>query len=253
MSFKDHFSGHAALYRQARPTYPEALFDWLAGQAPDRTLAWDAGCGNGQVANVLAGRFAQVVATDPSAEQVARAVPHARTEYRVEPAEQCSLADAAASLVTVGQALHWFDHPRFFAEVLRVLEPGGLFAAWTYADCHVTPAVDALKNHVYADLTAPYWPPERAQVESGYAGIEMPLEAVVVPGFVMQSDWTALQFLAYLRSWSGSQRYLKATGKDAVSSIEAKLMQAWGDPDTKHMVRWDFHVIAGCKSGNAGR
>jgi len=252
MSFKDHFSGHAALYRQARPTYPQALFDWLAVQAPDCELAWDAGCGNGQVAHALAEHFAHVVATDPSAEQVAQAEAHARIDFRVEPAEHCSLADATASVVSVGQALHWFDAPRFFAEVRRVLKPGGLFAAWTYADCHVTPAVDALKNRVYIELTAPYWPPERALVESGYAGIEVPLDASEVPVFPMRSDWTAAQFLAYLRSWSGSQRYREATGEDAVASIEAELVEAWGDPDATRTVCFDFHLRAGRKTGGGG-
>ncbi|KGI79047.1 class I SAM-dependent methyltransferase [Oleiagrimonas soli] len=245
MNFKDHFSGHAALYRQARPVYPSALFDWLAEQAPDTAQAWDAGCGNGQVAVALAERFARVTATDPSAEQVAQAAPHARIDYRVEPAEQCSLGDASADLVTVGQALHWFDFARFFAEVRRVLKPGGLFAAWTYADCHVTPVIDVLKNRVYADLTAPYWPPERRLVESGYADIPMPLEPVQAPPFAMQMTWTADQFLAYLRSWSGSQRYRKATGEDAVATIETELRQAWGDADATRAVRWDFHVLAG--------
>ena len=30
MTFKDHFSGHADRYGAFRPTYPEALFDYLA-------------------------------------------------------------------------------------------------------------------------------------------------------------------------------------------------------------------------------
>ena len=46
--FKDHFSGHADVYREARPTYPPELFIWLAKQAPDRELAWDCGCGRSQ-------------------------------------------------------------------------------------------------------------------------------------------------------------------------------------------------------------
>lgn len=245
MSFKDHFSGHAELYRQARPVYPSALFDWLAVQAPGTALAWDAGCGNGQVATALAERFARVRATDPSAEQVAQAAPHARIDYRVEPAEQPSLDDASVDLVTVGQALHWFDAGRFFAEVRRVLRPGGLFAAWTYADCHVAPEIDVLKQRVYGELTAPYWPPERRLVESGYADIPMPLETVDTPVFAMQASWTAEQFLAYLRSWSGSQRYRKATGEDAVATIEKALRRAWGDLETTRVVHWDFHVRAG--------
>ncbi len=48
MNFKDHFSGHADLYAQARPHYPDALFAWIAANAPARDCVWDAGCGNGQ-------------------------------------------------------------------------------------------------------------------------------------------------------------------------------------------------------------
>ena len=53
MTFHDHFSGHATTYREARPSYPEALFDWLATQTPARDLVWDAGCGNGQASVAL--------------------------------------------------------------------------------------------------------------------------------------------------------------------------------------------------------
>ncbi len=65
--FKDHFSGHAVVYREARPTYPEELFAWLALQAPDNSLAWDCGCGNGQATVALAAHFGRVIGTDPSA------------------------------------------------------------------------------------------------------------------------------------------------------------------------------------------
>ena len=245
MTFKDHFSGHAAVYREARPTYPDALFDWLATQVPARTLAWDAGCGNGQASVALAARFARVFASDPSAEQIANAVPQANIDYRVEPAEQCSLARASADLVTVGQALHWFDLARFHAEVQRVLKPGGIVAEWTYADCHVTPEVDALKDRLYRELTAPYWPPERALVESGYRTLAFPFEPVAAPAFDMQMAWQVDDFLAYLRSWSGSQRYLKANGHDAVSLIEGALRAAWGEPSTPRTVRWAFHLRCG--------
>jgi SAM-dependent methyltransferase len=248
MTFRDHFSGHANAYREARPLYPPALFDWLARTAPMRTLAWDAGCGNGQASVALAAHFARVFATDPSTNQIANAEARQNVEYRVEPAEQCSLAPASADLVTVAQALHWFDFARFFAEVARVLKPGGLFAAWSYADCQVTPAIDALKNRVYVDLTGPYWPPERAYVDAGYRTIPIPLgnhapfEEVAAPAFEMRVDWDAAQFLAYLRSWSATQRYMKAIGSDPVATIEDEIRGAWGDPAARRAVRWDFHV-----------
>ena len=74
--FKDHFSGTAPGYAAHRPSYPRAVAEALAARSPGRTLAWDAGCGSGQLSTVLGEAFEQVVATDASAAQIAEAVPH---------------------------------------------------------------------------------------------------------------------------------------------------------------------------------
>lgn len=245
MHFKDLFSGHADVYHAARPIYPDALFDWLAAQAPAREQVWDVGCGNGQASVALAARFAHVHASDPSEQQIANAEARPNIDYRVEAAERCSLADASADLVTVAQALHWFDLPRFHAEVRRVLKPRGVFAAWTYADCHVDAGVDAIKQHLYVDLTGPYWQPERVHVENGYRDLAFPFEPIEAPAFEMRSHWNAAQFLAYLRSWSGTQGYRKALGVDPVTLVEADLLAAWGDAAEVRDVRWVFHLRAG--------
>lgn len=251
MTFKDLFSGHADVYHAARPTYPEALFDWLAAQAPARELVWDVGCGNGQASVALAARFTHVRASDPSANQIANAQARPNIDYRVEPAERCSLADTSADLVTVAQALHWFDLPRFHAEVRRVLKPRGVFAAWAYAGCRVDAAVDAVVRRLYVDLTGPYWQPERAHVENGYRDLVMPFhgsgsfDGSAAPSFDMRMRWSAAQFLAYLRSWSGTQGYIKAHGVDPVALVEPELLEAWGDPVTPREVRWDFHLRCG--------
>jgi len=244
--FKDHFSGHADIYRNARPTYPAALFAWLAEQAPDRELAWDAGCGNGQATLALAERFMRVIGTDPSAAQIGNAPPRTNVEYRIEPAERSTLAEASASLVTVAQALHWLDHARFFPEVKRVLKPRGVFAAWTYADVSTgDAAVDAIKDKVYVDLTGPYWPPERVHVDAAYRTLPFPFEEIPAPAFAMIAHWNVEQFLAYLRSWSATQRYIKAKGHDPVALVEKDLRAAWGEPSRVRDVRWQFHVRAG--------
>ena len=246
MTFKDHFSGHAGVYRDARPTYPDALVAWLAQQAPDRELAWDAGCGNGQATVALAAHFARVVGSDPSANQIAQAEARANVEYRVEPAEHGSLGSAGVSLVTVAQALHWFDPVRFFAEVRRVLKPRGVIAAWAYADCSSgDAAIDRVKDRLFVELTGPYWPPERAHVESGYRTLPFPFVEIDAPPLSMVARWNAGQLLAYFRSWSATQRYLAARGEDPVMLIEPELRSAWGDASAVREVRWQLHVRAG--------
>jgi SAM-dependent methyltransferase len=245
MSFKDHFSGHSDLYAKARPHYPDALFAWIADQAPARRCAWDAGCGNGQASVALARHFERVVATDPSERQIEQAVADPRVEYRSEPAEHTSLDAQSADAVTVAQALHWFDLDAFVREVRRVAKPGALFAAWSYANCHVTPAVDAIIAELYDGVLGPYWPPERKLVDEGYASLALPFAPVAAPAFEMRVDWNAAQFLAYLSSWSAAQRHGKATGENAVAAVAKNVHAAWGDPEQPRPVRWTLAVRAG--------
>ncbi|OOG48872.1 SAM-dependent methyltransferase [Rhodanobacter sp. C06] len=245
MEFKDHFSGHAALYRDARPLPPADWFDWLAQQAPDRALAWDAGCGNGQASLGLAAHFGRVVATDPSATQIAQAAAQPQIDYRVEPAERSTLAAGSASLVGVSQALHWFDLDAFHAEVRRVAKPGALLAISAYGNCSVSHEVDAVERRLYADTLGPDWPPERALVDTGYRDLPFPFTRVESPSFMMRADWNLAQFLAYLRSWSATQRYQKRTGSDAVQAATPELAAAWGDPEQVRAVRWPFVTLVG--------
>ena len=239
-AFKDHFSGHAALYRDARPLPPADWFAWLAGQAPDHALAWDAGCGNGQASRGLVKHFDRVVATDPSPTQIVQALAHPAIEYRVEPAERSSLAPGSVSLVSVSQALHWFDLDAFHAEVRRVAGPGALLAVSAYGNCSVDRKVDAVEWKLYADTLGGDWPPERALVDNGYRELAFPFEPVPAPSFAMHAQWNLPQFLAYLRSWSATQRYLKRTGMDPVEAATPALAKAWGEPDSVRTVRWPF-------------
>ena len=122
--FTDHFSSHAQAYARYRPRYPAALFHYLAMRSPGTRLAWDCGTGNGQAAVGLAERFARVLATDPSAAQIASAQRHPRVEYRVAMYDTGSRW-GARKLVTAAQALHWMDVDAFSGEARRVLRPAG--------------------------------------------------------------------------------------------------------------------------------
>jgi ubiquinone/menaquinone biosynthesis C-methylase UbiE len=132
VQFHDHFSSVAHRYADFRPHYPAALFDYLASLVPRTATVWDCAAGNGQASLDLAERFDHVIATDASADQIASARTHPKIEYRVAPAEQSGLADESIGLITVAQAVHWFDFDRFFAEARRALIPGGALAVWAY-------------------------------------------------------------------------------------------------------------------------
>ncbi len=81
MSVEDHFSAHAAEYAKFRPGYPRELFDYLASLVRMRERAWDCATGNGQAAIGLAKYFREVIATDASTQQLAKASPVANVAY----------------------------------------------------------------------------------------------------------------------------------------------------------------------------
>lgn len=243
-SFKDHFSGHAANYRAFRPTYPPGLFAFLASVAPGRDLAWDCGTGSGQAAVPLADHFARVFATDASAEQIANAEPHPKVEYAVAPAEECPLPDASADLITVAQALHWFDHDRFYAEVRRVCKPGAVLAATCYSAPSVGPDVDPILRR-WEDFIRPYWTPERAWVDAGYATIPFPFPELDAPRFGVAVASSLAQFVGYLGTWSATKRYVAAHGSDPLERFLPEFAAAWGDPSTARTLRWELAVRLG--------
>lgn len=245
----DHFGRVATHYASHRPNYPAALFAWLAAQCGRRDLAWDCGAGSGQASIGLAAHFRQVLATDMSADQLDHAIPHPRIEYRAALAESSGLPDHAADLVTVAQALHWFDTERFYAEVRRVLKPGGLIAAWSYGVITIEgEETNALLQHFYYRVIGPYWPAERHHVETGYSELPFPFQRIEPPPLAMQADWTLEHLAGYLRSWSASARYAAANGKDAVSELVAQLEPCWGGAARVRTVRWPLNMLAGRQS-----
>lgn len=250
MSFKDHFSGHADDYTRYRPTYPAELFAWLAQQVPAHVLAWDCATGNGQAALGLAAHFEAVIATDASANQITSATAHPCVRYAVAPAEGSGIAAHSVDLITVGQALHWFDFPRFYAEAARVLKPKGVLAAWSYGLMQVSPAVDAAVWRLYEPIVGPCWPPERRYVEEQYRTLPFPLEEIAAPAFAMAAEWTLAQLTGYLGTWSAVQRYRQERGADPLALIADELAAAWGAAETLRHVRWPLFMRVGRFDGS---
>ena len=246
-TFKDHFSGHASDYSRYRPgAYPAALFKALAALAPDLECVWDCATGNGQAALGLAGHFQRVEATDASDKQIAAAAAHPKIHYGVAPAEASGLQDRSVALVTVAQALHWFDLPRFYAEVRRVAKPEAVLACSCYMRCSVNAGVDAATERLYNGILGDaYWPPERKHVENAYRDLAFPFTRIVLPNFHMQVHWTLEAYVGYLRSWSATQNYIKRNGTDPLEFVGDDLLGSWGDPAAPREVRWPLTTLVG--------
>lgn len=245
--FKDCFSKVAKGYAKFRPTYPAALFEWLATLPARRRLAWDCACGSGQATTGLAACFDRVIATDASQAQIDSAPKTlANVEWRVAPAHESGLPEAGIDLVTVAQALHWFDPEAFYREVYRVLREDGVIAVWTYGINQVEgTAVNDLVQDFYSNVVGPYWPPERHLIESKYATLPFPFSEFSVPAFQMLAAWNLDQLLGYFRTWSATNRYIAANGHDPVDALAQQLTPIWGQPQQTRTITWPLTVKAG--------
>lgn len=239
------FDAGGDAYARYRPDYPAELADFLAGVAPDRLVALDVGCGTGQFTRALGDRFDAVTGCDPSAEQIAHAVPHERVRYAVAPAERLEVADRAVSLVTAAQAAHWFDLPRFYAEVRRVAMPGAVIALISYGTARLDADLDARFQSFYADEIGPYWPPERGMVDDGYAGIDFPFAALPQPKFEIVRDWSMRALLGYVATWSAVRRARAAGREDVLAAFSLNLLASWADPERPRRIVWPINMRLG--------
>jgi SAM-dependent methyltransferase len=210
-----------------------------------RALAWDCGTGSGQAAVALARHFGRVVATDASSAQVKAARRAERVCYAAALSEASGLRSGSADLVTVAQALHWFDRDRFYREVRRVLAPGGVLAIWTYGIFRSIPELDRIMDAFYQGTVGPFWPPERILVEQGYRTIDIPIDDVPVPRLEIEADLTLAGVLGFVRTWSAVGRYIAAHQRDPVAALAVELGAAWGDPEVPRRLVWPLGIRAG--------
>jgi SAM-dependent methyltransferase len=243
--FIDEFSDTAKRYASARPTYPAALFQFFAERSPARRCAWDCATGNGQAAVGLAAFFESVEATDASAEQIGQALLHPLVRYRVAPAEASGLPDGSVDLISVAQALHWFDLSRFYAEVRRVGRPGALLAVYGYNWFYLSTELDPIVDRRLLRPIEPYWLPNVQLLWHGYRTLHFPFEEITEPRLAIYLSWNLEQLLSYCRTWSATRRKIAAEGERFLTDAQDALAQAWGDPDQPRMLVMPMTVRLG--------
>jgi SAM-dependent methyltransferase len=228
---KDLFSSQSKAYAAFRPTYPPELYQFIFQHVKDKVDAWDCATGNGQVAQYLARHFVKVHATDISQQQLDHAVKKNNIFYSASSAEKTTFNDNQFDLITVAQALHWFDRNTFYDEVKRVCKPGGILAVWGYALLYIEPAIDQLIMDFYNATVGPYWDQARRLVEDEYRSISFPFEQIKAPDFHIKVHWTLDQLSGYFSSWSATQKFIGENGYDPVPPFIKSLEEYWSKPE----------------------
>ncbi|MGI8971229.1 MAG: class I SAM-dependent methyltransferase [Dehalococcoidia bacterium] len=142
----ERFTGYADCYDAYRPEPPAVLAEILArlAQVERPALVVDLGSGTGLSTTYWAERAEAVVGIEPSSDMRRQAEARAaletggRVRFQAGFSTSTGLPDRCADIVTCSQSLHWMEPEPTFAEVARILRPGGVFAAY---DCDWPPTV----------------------------------------------------------------------------------------------------------------
>jgi len=211
----------------------------LADLCPEKNLAWDSACGNGQAAIGLAEEFNKVYATDISNEQIANSKYHSKIDYVVSSSEKTLLENESCDLVSVAQALHWFDYDLFWPEVNRVLKPQGIFTTFGYTWPSINNKIDELVSTSFLKVIEPYWAPQNALLLNHYRGDS--------PNFIMQENWNLNDFFNFLHTFSATRRCMDAIGIRFFDDAYENVVKIWGDREEKKTVSFEFVFYAGRK------
>lgn len=233
----DKFSNQSQTYKKYRPTYPQELYDIILAHTVARNKCWDCGTGNGQVASHLANYFEKVYATDLSQNQIANAIQKENIQYAVERAEQTYFEDDQFDLITVGQAIHWFDFEAFNKEVKRVAKHKATLAVWGYSLLRISPELDPLIDHFCNNTVGPFWNKERRYIDEEYETVQLDFEeSKIEHNLSIRAKWQIEHLDGFLNSWSSVQNYKREKGgENPVNTLMEEVKRIWPSGESKEV------------------
>lgn len=246
MKYINHFGKQSENYLQFRPSYPDKLFSYLANLVPEHELVWDCGTGNGQAAVALAKYFKEVIATDVNQKQLDVAIKKENVHYHCWPAEKTEIKNSSVDLITIAQALHWFDFDNFYREVHRVAKSNGIIAAVCYSLATINPKIDRVVLNLYENILGDaYWPKERHYIDEQYQTIPFPFQKIQTPEFLLKNHFSFSQLIGFLNTWSAVKAYQEQNQQNPVDFVYAELKKAWGNLQAEHLISWPLHLLVG--------
>lgn len=212
------FDEDALLYDQARPGYPEALFDDIvafSGIEPDGQVL-EIGCGTGQATLPMARRGYHIVGIELGAHMAAVArqklAVYPLVEIHVGAFEEWPLKEQAFDLVLSATAFHWIDPAISYQKTAHALKRGGTLALFWHehvqsqASNGIFEVIQPIYQRERPDESKSYqpllWPeqiaePVKAEIEqTGLFG------SVTVRRYTWDVTYTANQYLQLLNTYS---------------------------------------------------
>ncbi|GMH36232.1 hypothetical protein BSKO_04100 [Bryopsis sp. KO-2023] len=256
------FDSQAQEYAKYRPTYPNELYDavYAFADLPSYGVALDIATGSAQAALKLTEKFERVVAIDPNEKMLSMAQPHPKLELCLGSAESLGVPPESADLITVAQALHWFDLRQFYSEAKRVLRPHGALAAWSYGlarfeDNHAA-------SQILRDFSWKHVGPYRAdnakdliaRTHSELPPLPEEFGVVEKKTMEMKTRMPFSNFIRYVETWSSYNTFKenRRDARDALLNFRVECMSALRLKDESEVVRvvFDLAVILAKQKGN---
>lgn len=239
---KDNFSKQASEYSKFRPQYPDEMIDYLVSFVDNKDTALDIATGNGQVAHKLSRFFKTVYGIDISQNQLANAISAQNIIYKVSAAEDTFFGDHQFDLITVAQAVHWFEFDSFYKEIYRILKPSGLFAVLGYGLFSTNTDSDKILRNFYSHIVGPYWDAERKYLDENYKTIPFPFDEIIAKPFENHFVWTFEELIGYLETWSATQHYISKNKQNPLNLIYDELKNSWQKNDKKVVFPWLLRI-----------
>ena len=82
-------------------------------------------------------------------------------------------------------------------------------------------------------------------MDTGYATIDFPFDALSAPALEIRLDWQLSEFLGYLQTWSAVRNAREAGQEAVLLSFAHEISAAWGDGNTRRSIAWPINMRIG--------
>ena len=69
----------------------------------------------------------------------------------------------------------------------------------------------------------------------------------------MEARWTLSQLLGYFSTWSATNRFIKANGRNPIEPLADALAKVWGDTNSPKLVDWPLSLRVGYNGKTASK